>query len=125
MVTLLSAAKVDSSESKQSGFTSAYLLCALFVFVLGGYLFGFEFAVIASAIPFLKEQFAFNEYWEGFGAISSGLFLLGVIWLPESPRWLLKEGKDSQAVALLNKIGSVNYVAKTLSGIKGSLNASN
>ncbi|MBK7098079.1 MAG: MFS transporter [Sphingobacteriales bacterium] len=125
MATLLSAAKVDSSESKQSGFTSVYLLCALFVFVLGGYLFGFDFAVLAGALPFLKEQFAFNEYWVGFGAIPSGLFLLGVIWLPESLKWLLKEGKDSQAVAVLNKIGSDKTVVKTLSGMKSSLNASN
>jgi SP family xylose:H+ symportor-like MFS transporter len=231
----------------QRNINQGYIIAISFISALGGYLFGFDFAVIAGALPFLKEQFAFNEYWEGFataslalgcvvgcfiagalsdkygrkpglmlaaflffisslamafsstrdifilarfvagigvgmasmlsplyiaevapantrgrmvainqltivigilitnlvnytlrnsgpdawrlmvgfGAIPSGLFLLGVIWLPESPRWLLKEGKDSQAVAVLNKIGSANYVAETLSGIKGSLNASN
>jgi len=234
-------------ERNQHKINQGYIIAISFISALGGYLFGFDFAVIAGALPFLKEQFAFNEYWEGFataslalgcvvgcfiagalsdkygrkpglmlaaflffisslamafsstrdifilarfvagigvgmasmlsplyiaevapantrgrmvainqltivigilitnlvnytlrnsgpdawrlmvgfGAIPSGLFLLGVIWLPESPRWLLKEGKDSQAVAVLNKIGSVNYVAETLSGIKGSLNASN
>lgn len=224
-----------------------YILAISFISALGGYLFGFDFAVIAGALPFLKEQFSFNEYWEGFataslaigciigcliagklsdkygrkpglmlaaflffissfamafsttrdififarfiagigvgmasmlsplyiaevapantrgrmvainqltivigilitnlvnyslrnsgpdawrwmvgfGAIPSGIFLLGVAWLPESPRWLLKEGKDTKAEAVLNKLGGVDYVAETLSDIKGSLKGTN
>jgi MFS transporter, SP family, xylose:H+ symportor len=220
-----------------------YIFAISFISALGGYLFGFDFAVIAGALPFLKEQFGFNEYWEGFataslalgcvlgcvvagsvsdkygrkpgliiaafiffisslamafsntkeifvlarfaagigvgmasmlsplyiaevapastrgvmvainqltivigilitnlvnyslsdngadawrwmvglGAIPSGIFLLGVLWLPESPRWLLKENKDAKAEAILNKIGDANYAADTMRSIQSSL----
>jgi len=224
-----------------------YILGISFISALGGYLFGFDFAVIAGALPFLKEQFSFNEYWEGFataslalgcvagclvagslsdkygrkpglmlaaflffvsslamafsatrdififarfvagigvgmasmlsplyiaevapastrgrmvainqltivigilitnlvnyslrdsgpdawrwmvglGVIPSGIFLLGVIWLPESPRWLLKEGKDKKATAVLSNIGGVGYVTESLTNIKASLTGVN
>jgi MFS transporter, SP family, xylose:H+ symportor len=233
-------------QNNQLRVNQGYILAISFISALGGYLFGFDFAVIAGALPFLKEQFSFNEYWEGFataslalgcvigclvagslsdkygrkpglmlaaflflisslamafsstrdlfiaarfvagigvgmasmlsplyiaevapantrgrmvainqltivigilitnlvnyslrnngpdawrwmvgfGAIPSGIFLLGVAWLPESPRWLLKEGKDKKAKAVLNKIGGADYVAETLGSIKNSLKTS-
>jgi sugar porter (SP) family MFS transporter len=60
----------------------------------------------------------------GLGAVPSGIFLLGVAWLPESPRWLLKSGQDQKAISILNKIGGTVYVEETLSKIKTSLNVS-
>jgi MFS transporter, SP family, xylose:H+ symportor len=227
---------------KQLQVNQGYLLAISFISALGGYLFGFDFAVIAGALPFLKEQFSFNEYWEGFataslalgcgvgcliagsvsdkhgrkpglllaaslflisslamafsatrdlfitarfvagigvgmasmlsplyiaevapantrgrmvainqltivvgilitnlvnyslrnngpdawrwmvglGAIPSGIFLLGVGWLPESPRWLLKAGKEEKAKSVLAKIGGTGYVAASLNDIKMS-----
>lgn len=224
-----------------------YILTISFISALGGYLFGFDFAVIAGALPFLKQQFSFNEYWEGFataslalgcivgcliagsvadkygrkpglilaafiflvsslamayssargifitsrfaagigvgmasmlsplyiaeiapakirgrmvainqltivvgilitnlvnyslrnqgpdawrwmvglGAIPSAFFLLGVLWLPESPRWLLKTGKEKKAELVLSRIGGINYVTESLSSIKASLKGSN
>jgi MFS transporter, SP family, xylose:H+ symportor len=231
----------------QSQVNQGYILAISFISALGGYLFGFDFAVIAGALPFLKEQFSFNEYWEGFataslalgcvigcliagslsdkygrkpglmlaallffissiamafsatrdlfvaarfvagigvgmasmlsplyiaevapantrgrmvainqltivigilitnlvnyslrnsgpdawrwmvglGAIPSGIFLLGVAWLPESPRWLLKEGKGNKAEAVLNKIGGKTYVEESIAGINASLKGTN
>jgi sugar porter (SP) family MFS transporter len=43
---------------------------------MGGYLFGFDFAVITGGLPFLREQFGLNEYWEGF---TTGSLALGCI----------------------------------------------
>jgi MFS transporter, SP family, xylose:H+ symportor len=221
----------------------AYVLAISFISAMGGYLFGFDFAVISGALPFLKEQFGFNEYWDGFataslalgcvigclvagtvsnkygrkpgllvaaliffisslamafsgtkevfvfarfvagigvgmasmlsplyiaevapahtrgrmvainqltivigilvtnlvnyylsdngadawrwmvglGAVPSGIFLLGVLWLPESPRWLLKENREAKATAVLQKIGGTQYAADSTASIKASL----
>jgi sugar porter (SP) family MFS transporter len=57
----------------------------------------------------------------GLGMIPSVLFFLGVIWLPESPRWLVKAGKDEQAQKVLSKIGSSDFVNSTLFDIEVSL----
>lgn len=218
---------------------NGFVLLTSFISALGGYLFGFDFAVIAGALPFLREQFLWNEYWEGFataslalgciigclaagavsekygrkpglmiaaaiflvsslamafaagrdffitarliagigvgmasmlsplyiaeiapakirgrmvainqltivlgilitnlvnyslrnegveawrwmvglGAIPSGLFLLGVIWLPESPRWLLKSGYTAKAQNILTRIGGSSYASDVISSL--------
>jgi MFS transporter, SP family, xylose:H+ symportor len=234
-------------QKDQHQIKHGYILTISFISALGGYLFGFDFAVIAGALPFLKEQFAFNEYWEGFataslalgciigcliagsvsdkygrrpglilaafiflvssiamafsnsrglfitarfaagigvgmasmlsplyiaeiapanirgrmvsinqltivigilvtnlvnyslrnegpeawrwmvglGAIPSGIFLLGVCWLPESPRWLVKNGLESRAQLVLSRIGGGNYVTESLSAIQASMKVGN
>ena len=61
------------------------------------------------------------RYMFGFGAIPSGLFLIGVIWLPESPRWLLKAGRRAEAESILSKIGSTAYVQNSISEIEATL----
>lgn len=212
-------------------FNNSYIIAISFISALGGYLFGFDFAVISGALPFLKEQFGLNEYWEGFatgclalgamigcviagssaekygrryslliagvlftvssfgmaasnglgvfifsrfiagvgvgmasmlsplyiaeiapshvrgrmvainqltivigilitnlvnyslrnvgadawrwmfglGAVPSTLFIVGVLWLPESPRWLMQNGKGEAALKILTKIGGLQY----------------
>ncbi|RYY34346.1 MAG: MFS transporter [Sphingobacteriaceae bacterium] len=57
----------------------------------------------------------------GLGTAPSVIFLLGVLWLPESPRWLVKAGKDEKAKKVLNKIGSESFVNDTLTSIEKSL----
>lgn len=58
-------------------FNTRYILAISFISALGGYLFGFDFAVISGALPFLKDQFYLNEYWEGFttGSLALGAML--------------------------------------------------
>lgn len=218
---------------------SAYIVGIAFIAALGGYLFGFDFAVISGALPFLRPQFALTAWWEGFltgslalgcmvgcavagqladrygrrpglqlaagifaasslamalapglglfvvarfaagigvgmasmlsplyiaevspaavrgrnvainqltvvvgilvtnlvnylladqgpdawrwmfglGAVPAVLFLLGVLWLPESPRWLAQQGKVAQARYELSKIGNDAFVQATLADI--------
>ena len=65
-----------------------------------------------------------DEAWRwmfGMGVVPAGLFFLGVLWLPESPRWLLKAGKEMQARKVLNKIGSTDFVENTFNEIRVSL----
>jgi sugar porter (SP) family MFS transporter len=57
-------------------FNSRYILRISFISALGGYLFGFDFAVISGALPFLQKQFSLDAYWEGF---ATGSLALGAI----------------------------------------------
>ncbi len=221
-------------------YNSAYIIRLSFISALGGYLFGFDFAVISGALPFLQQQFGLDAYWEGFatgslalgaiigclfagklsdkygrkrgllvaaalfflsslcmafspnkgifissrfiagigvgmasmlspmyiaeiapaalrgrmvainqltivigilitnivnyslrnfgddawrwmvglGTIPSGLFYIGALSLPESPRWLVTVSRVDEAFAILKKIGNNNYAEETLSSIK-------
>jgi sugar porter (SP) family MFS transporter len=226
-------------------YNSRYILGISFISALGGYLFGFDFAVISGALPFLRDQFHLNAYWEGFlagslglgcmvgcliagklaekygrkpglsvaalifalsslgmalssgmnvfilmrfiagigvgmasilsplyiaeispasvrgrnvainqltivfgilitnlvnyklagygdqawrlmfgfGVIPSVLFLIGVAFLPESPRWLMAHAREEQAAVILQKIGNRDYAAKAVSDFKQSYNS--
>ncbi len=57
-------------------FNGRYIIAISFISALGGYLFGFDFAVIAGALPFLQQQFGLDAYWEGF---ATGSLALGAI----------------------------------------------
>ncbi|HTM97094.1 MAG TPA: sugar porter family MFS transporter [Pedobacter sp.] len=229
--------------NQKENFNGVYILGISFISALGGYLFGFDFAVISGALPFLKQQFNFNEVQEGLatatlafgcilgcvlastiadkfgrkrglmiaaavfffsslamafshnsevfiiarfvagigvgmasvlspmyiaeiapshmrgrmvsinqltivigilitnlvnyylrnegldawrwmvglGAVPSALFLLGVLWLPESPRWLIKVGNAAKANKILFKIGGAAYADKMTHTIQDTL----
>lgn len=57
----------------------------------------------------------------GLTAIPSLLFFLGMFFVPESPRWLAKNGKPQNARAVLQKIGGENYSAAALGEIEATL----
>jgi SP family xylose:H+ symportor-like MFS transporter len=229
--------------SSSKNFNSSYIIGISFISALGGYLFGFDFAVISGALPFLRTQFALTPVWEGFltgslalgcivgcllagdiadrfgrkpgliiaalifaissigiafsatltyflilrfaagigvgmasmlcpmyiaevspaevrgrnvainqltvvigilitnlvnyfladhgadswrwmfglGAVPSAIFLIGVTWLPESPRWLMKSGQPDKAKVILNKIGSPDFADATFKAVEKSL----
>lgn len=64
------------SSNPKYRFNTAYILKISFISALGGYLFGFDFAVIAGALPFLQQHFSLDTYWEGF---ATGSLALGAI----------------------------------------------
>jgi sugar porter (SP) family MFS transporter len=61
----------------------------------------------------------------GSGAVPSVLFLTGVLWLPESPRWLIKAGRTTDAEKILLKIGDTSFAQQTKNDILRSLSGSN
>jgi len=60
--------------TKRVNFFKGYILRISFISALGGYLFGFDFAVISGALPFLRSAFALSPWWEGFltGSLALG-----------------------------------------------------
>lgn len=55
-------------------------------------------------------------------AIPAFIFAVSMPFVPESPRWLVKKGKISNAAKVLSLIGSESYVQKEMSEIRESLN---
>lgn len=53
--------------------------------------------------------------------IPSLLFLLGMLMVPESPRWLVKNGRHEKARRILERIGGAAYGEKVLSSILSTL----
>lgn len=243
MATIMTESPVRSPSSSRHTYNTGYILGISFISALGGYLFGFDFAVISGALPFLQQQFALDAYWEGFatgslalgaiagclvagsisdrygrkpgllvaaaifaisslamafspsrdlfiasrfcagigvgmasmlspmyiaevspahlrgrmvainqltivigilitnlvnytlrnsgedawrwmfglGFIPSALFFIGALWLPESPRWLVKAGRENKAAAVLNKIGDRDFAQQSMTDIEQSL----
>ena len=54
-------------------------------------------------------------------AIPSALFFIGMFFVPESPRWLAKNGRPDAARAILRKIGGDAYAAAALAEIEATL----
>lgn len=54
-------------------------------------------------------------------ALPSLLFFLGMFFVPESPRWLAKNGRSEQARGVLAKIGGAGYATAALAEIEATL----
>lgn len=64
------------------------------------------------------------ESWRwmfGLGMIPSLLFLIGVIFVPESPRWLIKVNREDDSRKVLKRIGNDNFVNTTIQAIRNTL----
>ena len=57
----------------------------------------------------------------GLGAVPAALFLVGLIWLPESPRWLIRAGQNEKAKEILGRIGNEHFVNITQAAIEKTL----
>ncbi len=57
----------------------------------------------------------------GVTAVPSLVFLAGMFLVPESPRWLAKNGKPEQARSILARIGGADYASGALAEIEATL----
>lgn len=76
MATIIAAKDASLADTSKHRYNTSYILGISFISALGGYLFGFDFAVISGALPFLQKQFLLDAYWEGF---ATGSLALGAI----------------------------------------------
>ena len=73
---------------------------------------------------FIKTSWFGQSAWRwmfGLTAVPSVFFLLGMILVPESPRWLAKNGKTDKAKAILEKIGGRAYADEAVGEINSTL----
>lgn len=86
--------------------------------------------LIAEPVAAGATQQAIVESWNGqmgwrwmFGAelLPAVAFLLLLFIVPESPRWLMKVGKEARARQMLERIGSPEYASRTLNDIAHTL----
>jgi SP family xylose:H+ symportor-like MFS transporter len=71
-----------------------------------------------------NDQWLVNEGWRWMflsGAIPAGLFLILLLFVPETPRFLVMKGKDDKALKVLNKISGTNSAPTILEEIKETL----
>jgi sugar porter (SP) family MFS transporter len=54
-------------------------------------------------------------------AMPSAMFFLTSLFVPESPRWLIKAGKSQRAGGVLARIGGANYAATEMAEIQSSV----
>ncbi len=77
-------------------------------------------------VAFMSDTaFSYNESWRwmlGIIALPGALFLLGVLGLPESPRWLLMRGRKNDARQVLGKLrGDAAVVTREIAAIEEQL----
>ncbi|MBI5380309.1 MAG: sugar porter family MFS transporter [Opitutae bacterium] len=73
---------------------------------------------------FIRTSWFGQSAWRwmfGLTAVPSLLFFLGMFLVPESPRWLAKNGRPEQARAVLAKIGGQNYANAAVTEIEATL----
>lgn len=73
---------------------------------------------------FIRNSWFGQQGWRwmfGLTAAPSLLFLLGMLFVPESPRWLAKNGKPERARGILTKIGGPPYADAAIADIKSTL----
>jgi MFS family permease len=57
----------------------------------------------------------------GVTAIPSALFFAAMLFVPESPRWLAKQGFGDRARRILSRIGGERYASPALAEIRATL----
>jgi len=75
-----------------------------------------------------NEQWLVSEGWRWMffsGAIPAGLFLILLLLVPETPRFLVMKGNDDKALTVLNKISGTEYGQEILKEIKETIHEKN
>jgi sugar porter (SP) family MFS transporter len=117
----------EIAPAKQRGFLVAINQLTIVIGVLAAQFVNW---CIAKPVPDGLSPEAFADTWNAVTgwrwmfaacAVPSVLFFISSIFVPESPRWLVKAGKHGQAARTLGRIGGDAYSRAALLEIKASL----
>lgn len=61
------------------------------------------------------------RYMLGSGILPAALFFIAIFFVPESPRWLMKDGKEKEALDILTKINGPASANRIQDEIRGTL----
>lgn len=73
---------------------------------------------------FIRNSWFGQIGWRWMFALTAApslLFLLGMFFVPESPRWLIKRGRSAEALRILTRIGGGSYAQSEASDVETSL----
>jgi sugar porter (SP) family MFS transporter len=84
-----------------------------------------QLAIVIGALAsnVVAYYFSFSENWRGMFAaqlVPVALFLLGLLLVPESPRWLVLRKRDAEAFALLERIAGGSTARAEIAAIRDS-----
>jgi SP family xylose:H+ symportor-like MFS transporter len=75
-----------------------------------------------------NEEWLITDGWRLMflsGAVPAGIFIILLLFVPETPRYLALKGKDEKALKVLNKISGKSNADTILGEIKGTLHEKN
>ena len=75
-----------------------------------------------------NEEWLISDGWRLMflsGAVPAGIFIILLLFVPETPRYLALKGKDEKALKVLNKISGKSNADTILGEIKGTLHEKN
>jgi MFS family permease len=73
---------------------------------------------------FIRNSWFGQQGWRWMFGLTSApaiLFFIGMLFVPESPRWLAKNGKSDRARSILTKIGGESYAHAATAEIQSTL----
>jgi MFS transporter, SP family, xylose:H+ symportor len=79
---------------------------------------------VGATDDFIRNSWFGQQGWRwmfGLTAAPALLFFIGTLFVPESPRWLAKNGKLDRAHGVLTKIGGESYASAAVADIKSTL----
>ncbi len=100
----------EVSPAESRGWTVSLFQLAITVGILGAYVVDYAFARVQGW-----------RWMFGLAVVPAAAFALGMLYLPESPRWLARQGQSANARAVLARIRGTRDVDAEMSEIDASL----
>ena len=86
----------------------------------------FQFAITIGILVSFVIGYIFADYQDGWrymfwcGFVPAAVLFFGMLYVPESPRWLIMKGRDEEALTVLNRLHDAAHVKKEYAEIRHS-----